>query len=88
MVQTRPKVSPFRRDSVDVGRHGREWVHDVPVSSLKPGDSILGLGSVFSAQRGVRLGEVEYMMFQMSSGNTADFGIDETVTAFIVNPSE
>lgn len=82
MVQTRPKVSPFRRDSVDVGRHGREWVHDVPVSSLKPGDSILGLGMVFSAYAADGL--EPQIIFGMSSGEFLTFSLSATMTAFIV----
>ena len=84
----RPKIPPFKRDSVDVGRHGRAWKDDVPVTDLKPGDSILGSGMIFSVENGVGLGDQEYVMFLMHSGDCFGYNADKAVTAFIVDSKE
>lgn len=83
MRPTRKKPAPFKRPSIDIGKHGREW-KEVMVCDLEIGDIVAGKGLVVDVRYVPGSADVELTFsngeVEQYWGNIGDWNI---VKAFI-----
>jgi hypothetical protein len=79
MVPSKPP--PFKRPSIELGRHGKVWVESFPVDVLRAGYVVSGEGQVTLVERFSESVTVTYF-----SGATRLYSQWATVRAFV--PSE
>lgn len=72
------KPPPFKRNSIELGRHGRSW-QSVPAEELKPGDVVEGKGLVES----VTACSMSVTSVEFWSRETFDYGYGCAVRAFV-----
>lgn len=75
--KVRVKPPAFKRDSVDLGRHGRTW-QSVEAWQLKVGDIILGKGLIESIDQA----NLDIVSVQLVMGDVLHYSPEDKVEAF------
>lgn len=72
------KPPPFKRPSVQLGKHGRVWTH-VPATKLIKGDLVASRGLISWTQ----LDGGNYLCVGFVNGDEINYKLDELVLAFV-----